>query len=48
MQAWGRLITAMVTPFTTNLEVDYEKAVSLAKHLEQTWNDYVCYLRNNG
>ncbi|MDY0094351.1 MAG: 4-hydroxy-tetrahydrodipicolinate synthase [Candidatus Vecturithrix sp.] len=35
MQAWGRLITAMVTPFTANLEVDYEKAVSLAKHLEQ-------------
>jgi hypothetical protein len=35
MQAWGRLITAMVTPFTANLEVDYEKAVSLAN----IWNN---------
>ena len=35
MQEWGRLITAMVTPFTENLDVDYEKAVRLAKDLEQ-------------
>ncbi|MCP4401772.1 MAG: 4-hydroxy-tetrahydrodipicolinate synthase [bacterium] len=35
MQEWGRLIIAMVTPFTENLDVDYEKAVTLAKDLEQ-------------
>lgn len=35
MQEWGRLITAMVTPFTENLDVDYEKAAMLAKDLEQ-------------
>ncbi|AOT72649.1 4-hydroxy-tetrahydrodipicolinate synthase [Geosporobacter ferrireducens] len=30
---WGRLITAMVTPFDDNMEVDYIKAVELAKKL---------------
>ncbi len=33
MIEWGRLITAMVTPFDENLEVDYRKAVELAKIL---------------
>lgn len=33
MMDWGRLITAMVTPFDKNLQVDYEKAVELAKKL---------------
>lgn len=31
---WGRLITAMVTPFDENLNVDYVQAVKLAKKLE--------------
>lgn len=31
---WGRLITAMVTPFDKNLNVDYAQAVKLAKKLE--------------
>jgi len=31
--ALGRLLTAMVTPFTPTLEVDYKKAVELARHL---------------
>lgn len=31
---WGRLITAMVTPFDKNLNVDYEQAVNLAKKLK--------------
>lgn len=31
---WGRLITAMVTPFDENLNVDYDQAVKLAKKLE--------------
>ena len=33
MKDWGRLITAMVTPFNNELEVDYEMAVSLASRL---------------
>ena len=31
---WGKLITAMVTPFDKNLNVDYEQAVNLAKKLK--------------
>ncbi len=31
---WGRLITAMVTPFDKELNVDYAQAVKLAKKLE--------------
>lgn len=34
MRDWGRIITAMVTPFDENLEIDYLKAVDLAKKLE--------------
>jgi 4-hydroxy-tetrahydrodipicolinate synthase len=33
MKDWGRLITAMVTPFDKNLQVDFEKAIELAKKL---------------
>lgn len=32
---WGRLITAMVTPFDKDLNVDYEQAVKLAKKLKK-------------
>lgn len=35
MTNWGRIITAMATPFDDNLEVDYKKAVELAKKLEK-------------
>jgi 4-hydroxy-tetrahydrodipicolinate synthase len=35
---WGRLITAMVTPFDENLNVDYEAAVKLAKYLVEEGN----------
>lgn len=35
---WGRLITAMATPFDENLNVDYKKAVSLAKKLTNEGN----------
>lgn len=35
MREWGRLITAMVTPFNKDLEVDYNKAVELARMLEE-------------
>lgn len=36
---FGALITAMVTPFKGNLEVDYEAAARLAKKLIQDGND---------
>ncbi|MBZ2174767.1 4-hydroxy-tetrahydrodipicolinate synthase [Schnuerera sp. xch1] len=38
MVYWGRLITAMVTPFDENLNVDYESAVLLAKYLIKEGN----------
>lgn len=33
MEKWGRLITAMVTPFDSELNIDYNMAVSLARRL---------------
>lgn len=33
MKKWGRLITAMVTPFDENLDINYEMAISLGKKL---------------
>ncbi len=33
MKTFGRIITAMITPFTEDGAVDYEGAVALAKHL---------------
>lgn len=33
MRNWGRLMTAMVTPFDENLNVDYDQAIELAKML---------------
>lgn len=33
MKEWGRLLTAMVTPFDKNLKVDYGKAVKLGKKI---------------
>lgn len=38
MVNWGRLITAMVTPFDENLNVNYEQAVNLAKGLVEEGN----------
>ncbi len=38
MFQWGRLITAMVTPFDEELNVDYEAACSLAKKLVNEGN----------
>ncbi|GMU54466.1 MAG: 4-hydroxy-tetrahydrodipicolinate synthase 2 [Candidatus Xenobia bacterium] len=36
---FGRLLTAMVTPFTPSLEVDYDRAVELARKLIADGND---------
>lgn len=33
MKEWGRLLTAMVTPFDENNNIDYQKAVGLAKKI---------------
>lgn len=38
MEKWGRLITAMVTPFDEDLNVDYEAAVNLAIRLVEEGN----------
>lgn len=38
MTNWGRLITAMVTPFDKNLEVNYTASIKLAKRLEREGN----------
>lgn len=44
MKDYGRLITAMATPFDENLKVDYKKAIKLAKKLvdEGTTSLLVC------
>lgn len=39
MATFGRLITAMVTPFTENGEIDYGQAVRLAKGLVEAGSD---------
>ena len=39
MAQFGRLLTAMVTPFTSELEVDYDKAAELAKKLCEGGSD---------
>lgn len=33
MTEWGRLLTAMVTPFDKDMNVDYDKAIELAKKI---------------
>nr|WP_301553506.1 4-hydroxy-tetrahydrodipicolinate synthase [Desulfuribacillus stibiiarsenatis] len=45
---FGRLITAMVTPFTEQLEVDYEKVMSLVDHLIQQGNDGIVVAGTTG
>ena len=37
--AFGSLITAMVTPFYRDLRVDYDKVAELAEHLLKTGSD---------
>lgn len=45
---FGRLLTAMVTPFNENLEVDYEKAQELAQYLITNGNDGVVVAGTTG
>ncbi len=39
MKAFGRILTAMVTPFNDDLSVNYQAAARLAKHLVANGND---------
>lgn len=39
MNIFGRLFTAMVTPFDSNMAVDYRQAAALAKHLVDNGSD---------
>ncbi len=39
MKSFGRVLTAMVTPFNTDYSVNYEAAAALAKHLVAHGND---------
>ncbi|RXT15173.1 4-hydroxy-tetrahydrodipicolinate synthase [Ammoniphilus sp. CFH 90114] len=41
MTDFGRLLTAMVTPFNEDLEVDFEKTTQLVNHLIQTGTDTI-------
>ncbi len=38
MVNWGRLITAMITPFDEDLNVNYDEAILLAKRLVEEGN----------
>ncbi|HWI55491.1 MAG TPA: 4-hydroxy-tetrahydrodipicolinate synthase [Desulfobacteria bacterium] len=45
---FGRVITAMVTPFDSNLEVDYEKTRKLAKYLVENGSDGIVVAGTTG
>lgn len=46
--AFGRLLTAMVTPFNEQMEVDYEQAKKLAIHLIENGNDGIVVAGTTG
>jgi 4-hydroxy-tetrahydrodipicolinate synthase len=48
MKKLGQLITAMVTPFKDNGEVDYNKAASLAERLVQNGSDGILVVGTTG
>jgi len=45
---FGRLITAMVTPFTDSLEIDYDKVDLLVDHLIEQGNDSIVVAGTTG
>ncbi len=45
---FGRLLTAMVTPFTPNGAVDYDRALALARHLVENGSDGVVVAGTTG
>ncbi|MFZ5640864.1 MAG: 4-hydroxy-tetrahydrodipicolinate synthase [Bacillota bacterium] len=48
MTDFGRLITAMVTPFDDNLAVDYNQARAVARHLIETGSDSIVVAGTTG
>ena len=45
---FGRILTAMVTPFTENGDVDYELAIKLANHLFEHGSDGIVLCGTTG
>lgn len=45
---YPRLMTAMITPFTSNLEVDYEKAAQLASYLVENGSEGIVVCGTTG
>ena len=45
---FGNIITAMVTPFTSSLQVDYDQAIKLAHHLLETGTDTILLAGTTG
>lgn len=48
MKKLGQLITAMVTPFTRDMEVDYDKACELANYLVDNGSDGILVVGTTG
>lgn len=48
MEGFGRVLTAMVTPFDKDLKVDYEKAAQLAEKLAETGSDGIVVAGTTG
>ena len=48
MKDLGNLITAMVTPFKENLEIDYDKVKKLANHLVENGSDGILVVGTTG
>ena len=45
---FGRILTAMVTPFKENGEVDYELAIKLSNHLFENGSDGIVLCGTTG
>jgi 4-hydroxy-tetrahydrodipicolinate synthase len=45
---FGRVITAMITPFNDNGEVNYKEAARIAEYLAKNGSDGIFGCRNNG
>ncbi|MCR4402155.1 MAG: 4-hydroxy-tetrahydrodipicolinate synthase [Firmicutes bacterium] len=48
MRCFGRVLTAMVTPFTPDLEVDYDRAAELARRLVDSGSDGIVVAGTTG
>ncbi|MEW6106324.1 MAG: 4-hydroxy-tetrahydrodipicolinate synthase, partial [Bacillota bacterium] len=48
MRSFGRVLTAMVTPFTPDLKVDYDRAAELARKLVDSGSDGIVVAGTTG